>query len=122
MDALVDKTSTEELMIWYVVPALRRYLEFGLKPGSSTLAIIEGRLFAVSSRMDRNLRPLLFELTDLISNSWNQDLYGSPETVQKYITLKQERPYRAPDVKEELRALDDWSKQLQKRHDSRMTV
>ena len=110
--------SAEQLAIDYVLPALRRYLEHGTRPGEGISSLLKGDLFKARSSLSRELRPVIWEILDEIWMSFPCSSIGSPGTVYEWCRRQAEPETRA-DVSKAVEALNSLGRTFASRIEKR---
>lgn len=110
--------SAEQLAIQYVLPAFRRYLEHGTRPGEGLNSLIKGDLFKVRSSLSQELRPIIWEILDEIWMYFPCSSIGSPGTVAEWCRRQSEPETRA-DVSKALEALNNLEQRFTSRIEKR---
>jgi len=68
----------------YMVPALRRYVEHGIMPGSFMTAVLEGNLYTAAFKADADNFAALGQWCRFIYNNLPAGCYGSPSNVANW--------------------------------------
>ena len=71
----------------YMVGPMQRYLEHGIPPGGFLTAVLENDLFAAVSRADQQNLASLKDWVVFIYNEVPNSAHGSPEKVDKWVTM-----------------------------------
>lgn len=64
--------------------ALRRYLEYGISPGSGLTAVLEGDLYGAYASLDRDNLASLNEIVSLIRQKFPSASYGSRKSTHDW--------------------------------------